>query len=150
MKMSEIKDSATGCCELLLEDALSAFRPQFAKLNAVADRFPGPLTSEGCEQFSRQVYRVEGAIQDAYAITSSAVKRCGEDRLCIKIWQSYINLVDILLAGLNGLVSSFPDCGTPELHDLALEYRKAAQDRIELLKEEMECQIPEGLFPSLS
>jgi len=59
---------------------------------------------------------------------------------------------DHVLVSLSVLKDRNPGCGTAELHDLALDYKTAAEKRYQADLEATLCQkapLPEGLLPPL-
>jgi hypothetical protein len=60
------------------------------------------------------------------------------------------DLGDAVVTVLRELKSTYPNCGTPELYDLMLQYRGEAQERYYQNLQDSECQTtPAGLFPKL-
>ena len=60
---------------------------------------------------------------------------------------------DLALNALRSLKEKFPYCGTPELYDLALDYKLVADERYQENLRDSEClslKIPENLFPKRS
>ena len=57
------------------------------------------------------------------------------------------------IQALADLRNKYPKCGAPELYDLVLDFKLAADKRHKGTLEELECQkteFPEGIFPGLS
>ena len=62
-------------------------------------------------------------------------------------------ICDSILKALKSLKDSRPECGTPQLYDLALDYKNAAFKRYQLNQEAIQwekTEIPEGLFPKIT
>ena len=57
------------------------------------------------------------------------------------------------LAILTSLKHKYPDCGTPALYDMVLDYKLACDKRYRGAMEELACQkteFPKGLLPEMN
>jgi len=66
------------------------------------------------------------------------------------MWKGMNELCDQALSALKHLKDVYPNCGTPELYDLTLDYKSAAYKRYTENLQDSECRntpLPTGLFP---
>jgi hypothetical protein len=136
-----------------IEEAVELSRPPFEALYRVGERFRGDRDSpEACYAFSQQVNKCTEAVQYCYRLVACAA-RAADLETTAAGWSAMATLCKGMLRKLQTLKEEFPDCGTPELHDLVLEYLTASNDRLELTKEMQRCQtleMPAGLFPEMT
>ena len=140
-------------CSHTVEHALEVFRPEVEKFKELGTQFQSDDEDGACEAFGNQVVKVESVIEYAYQIVVLATKQCDSAEGVFDLWDRYLEFVEKLTNILSNLLERFPECGTAELHDHALDYYQSARKRRDLAKKEIECQkttIPKGLFPSLS
>ena len=70
-----------------------------------------------------------------------------------ELWKQMYELCDKALIVLKAQKERFPHCGTPDLYDLALDFKLASDRRYRENLEDSECPqttIPKGLFPKTS
>ena len=82
--------------------------------------------------------------------TELLAKRTTDLRELCDIWKTASEICDSILKALKSLKDSRSECGTPQLYDLALDYKNAAFKRYQLNQEALQwekTEIPEGLFP---
>jgi hypothetical protein len=102
------------------------------------------------EIFGQKVSMVQGALIHTYAILSLAAIRERNPKDAAAIWCRMTDFCDVALKVLSRLKEKFPLCGTPELYNLALDYKNAAEERYRENLQDSEClkmPIPPGLFP---
>lgn len=100
--------------------------------------------------FTRQVKQVEGVLRNTYGIAASLAKKAETLEEVAEIWGQMSELCDQALQALRTLKDKYADCGTPELYDLALDYKLACDERHRNVLEEIACarrEFPKGLFP---
>jgi hypothetical protein len=96
------------------------------------------------------VRSLESSGKCAYKIAVCLAKRTTDLRELCDIWKTASEICDSILKALKSLKDSRPECGTPQLYDLALDYKNAAFKRYQLNQEALQwekTEIPEGLFP---
>jgi hypothetical protein len=111
-----------------------------------------PSRTESCEMFGARVRNVEAAIVHTYAlIAHTAIKEASPDAAAT-LWKSMVEQCDQALRVLRKFKDLYPNCGTPALYNLTLDYRREAEDRYRQNSEDAQCQmpIPAGLFPNQS
>lgn len=109
-----------------------------------------PSQTESGELFGARVRNVEAAIVHTYAlIAHAAIKEASPDAAAT-LWKGMVEQCDQALRVLRQFKDLYPDCGTPELYNLALDYRREAEERYRQNSEDAQCQmpIPAGLFPT--
>ena len=105
------------------------------------------------EQFARQVERVQAAIVHTYQVVAFAAFRQSDPKAAAMLWQHMSSFCDLALGVLKTLKDRYAHCGTPELYDLTLDYKIAADKRFHQNLEDSEwnkCPPPTGLFPKMS
>jgi hypothetical protein len=114
-----------------------------------------PGSPDSCIQFGRHVQNVQAAIIHTYQIVAYQAIRDKDPAVAAARWKAMSDFCDAALATLKDLKNAHPHCGTPELYDLALDYKSAAFDRYLANQEDSEClkankgEIPSGLFPKM-
>lgn len=88
-----------------------------------------PEQSDSCEQFSHHVRAVQAVIVHTYQMIAFASIRESDPFKAAELWKGMVTLCDSALAVLKGLRNVYPHCGTPELYNLTLDYRLAAEKR---------------------
>ncbi len=70
--------------------------------------------------------------------------------IAAKLWKEMVGFCEEAINALWKLKNLYSGCGTPELYDLALDYRQQAEERYRENLEDSQCQtpIPKGLFPN--
>jgi hypothetical protein len=102
--------------------------------------------------FRVQVRNVEAAIVHTYALVAhTAIKEVSPEAAAV-LWKNMVEQCDQALRVLWKFKDLYPECGTPELYDLTLDYKREAEDRYRQNSEDAQCQvaIPVGLFPNQS
>lgn len=138
---------------LSFEEILERGKPQIATLSEVGESFPDVNYPGACEAFSKQVRLLEGFITSLYTITSSFAKKSNDLGEIAAMWKEMAAFCAQAIIALSHLKDKYPNCGTSELYDLALDYKIACDKRYEGVLEEIECQkmsLPKNLFPALS
>lgn len=137
---------------LNFEQFFATGRPRVEKLKAVGDSFTTYEEPGACAAFARQVNYVESFLKETYGF-AMLIARKEED---LKEIASILKLLSDFCANalniLSELRTKYPYCGTPELYDLALDYKMACDQRFNNISAELECpnqNLPTGLFPSL-
>jgi hypothetical protein len=117
-----------------------------------AGRELDPSETESCKMFGVQVRNVEAAIVHTYALIAHSAIREASPEVAAGLWKNMVEQCDQALRVLRKFKDLFPECGTPELYNLTLDYRQEAEDRYRQNSEDAQCQtaIPAGLFPSQS
>jgi hypothetical protein len=103
--------------------------------------------------FSEQVRNVQAAIIHTYQLVASASLQQESPEAAARLWQAMSAFCDAALASLGNLKDIYPASGTPELYDLALDYKLQADKRFYQNLEDAEwakSEMPKGLFPTPS
>ena len=103
--------------------------------------------------FSEQVRNVQAAIIHTYQLVASASLQQEGPETAARLWKAMSVFCGAALASLGKLKDIYPACGTPELYDLALDYKLQADKRFYQNLEDAECaktEMPKGLFPTPS
>ena len=132
-----------------LRDMAEMTRGEIEQTVRAADRY-NPSVTASCEEFYKQVRSLESSVTCAYKIAVRLAKRTTDLRELCDIWKTASEICDSILKALKSLKDSRPECGTPQLYDLALDYKNAAFKRYQLNQEALQwekTEIPEGLFP---
>jgi hypothetical protein len=109
-----------------------------------------PSKQESCETFSKHVINVQAAIIHTYQLTAFASLREADPAEAASLWKEMGKLCEKAVNVLKTLKDTYPYCGTPQLYDLALDYRSEAEKRYYQNLQDAECAkmpLPEGLFP---
>lgn len=109
-----------------------------------------PNSPESCKAFRRLVIAAETVLKQTYKCAALTAKRAETLEEEAEVWRIMSEFAESLVVALGDPKDANPDCGTPELSNLALAYRQAALERLGLLTESTACQtlqMPEGLFP---
>jgi len=137
---------------IILEDLNAVNRCQISEM-AKAGRTLDPQWHDSCVQFTKLVGNVEAVILHTYQLTAHAAIREADPAKAAVLWREMEELCRDTLKELKELKEVYPQCGTPELYNLTLDYMKAAQDRRLQNMEDAEClkmPIPNGLFQTTS
>lgn len=139
---------------LNFNDFLAAARPQVDAVRLVGARFSGSNDQNyrACQLFTAEVRKCEGTIRSCYAMAAQLCRGLDAD-VVAQIWKSIEGFCEFALSTLKELKDKYPDCGTPELYDLALDYKLACHKRHQGAMEEATCQkaaMPANLFPDPS
>jgi hypothetical protein len=133
-----------------LEILNSVNRCQVAEMEK-AGRELDPQHFDSCNIFATHVRSVQAAIIHTYQFTAVATLRESDPKVAAMLWKEMSQLCDSALKVLASLKDTYPLCGTPQLYDLALEYRSEAEKRYYQNLQDAECAMmpmPKGLFPS--
>ena len=130
----------------------SVNRCQIAEMEKMG-RELDPQQPNSCERFGERVRQVEAAIRHTWQLTAFASLREADPATAAKLWKRMSELCDRSLAVLKEFKDKYSFCGTPELYDLTLDYKIAADKRHYQNLEDAECvqtPPPNGLFPPTS
>ena len=136
-----------------VETLVESATPQLTEMARVGASFPNPQSEEAYAQFSHQVSMLEGALKQTFRAATLLARKNSELAEIADVWQRMSRFCDAVLLTLSSLKENYAHCGTPELYDLALDFKQACEDRLRDVQEEMECQkidLPKGLLPELS
>ena len=132
-----------------MSEVTNLTRSPVEELRFVGERLD-PAKADSITLFSKRVAAVEAVLKFAYKMAALAAKRSETPEQEADVWRDMNEIADSIITILNSLKGKFPDGGTPELYDLALDYKLAAEKRYSLTLESIKCQnlpMPEGLFP---
>jgi hypothetical protein len=109
-----------------------------------------PKVPESCATFGSRVRDLERSLVSTYRAAALLARRTERVEELAEIWKAVSVACDEVLGALKSLKDGYPGCGTPELYDLALDYKSAASKRYELNREAIEWsneKMPDRLFP---
>ncbi|HEY0551882.1 MAG TPA: hypothetical protein VGF13_19925 [Verrucomicrobiae bacterium] len=112
-----------------------------------------PANQNSCWKFTRCVWSCETALKQMYRASVLLAKEAESDAIEAQIWKQMVSYADGAIQTLARFEKIYPECGTPELYNLALDYRTAAQERFEASLSAKECQTNPAmarLFPQTS
>lgn len=121
-----------------------------ASLQEIGRSFPDADAPGACEAFSKQVRTLESFLIQTYAVAASIAGKSDDLTEISGVWNRMSQFCTLALHALSELKGKYPYCGTPHVHDLALDYKIACEKRYHNTLEELECQRitpPAGLFP---
>ena len=109
-----------------------------------------PSESKSCDVFRQHVTSVQSAIVHSYAMIAHMSIRESSPERAANLWREMMTYCEEATKVLWKLKNLYSGCGTPELYDLVLDYRRQAEERWKENLEDAQCQmpIPKGLFPS--
>ncbi len=109
-----------------------------------------PSREDSCEKFRLHVREVQSALVHTYAVIAHLSIQQSSPESAANLWKEMIGFCEEALKVLWKLKNLYSGCGTPELYDLALDYRQQAEERYRANLEDSQCQtpIPKGLFPN--
>jgi len=131
------------------QDLVAINQPQVAALEQIGGSFPDAQSPGACEAFSRQVRQVEGVLRNTYGVAAALVRKAETLEEVSATWRQMSDLCNQALQSLKVLKDKYPYCRTPELYDLALDYKLASEKRFQHIMEELACQkkeFPKGVF----
>ncbi len=104
-----------------------------------------------CQAFSRIVQHVQAAVIHTYQMTAVASTREADPKAAALLWKEMSDFCDSALTEIRKVKDKYPNCGTAQLYDLALDYRRESQKRYFQNLQDSECQTPPpGLFPAMT
>ncbi len=122
---------------------------QMAELGARLD----PANEAWRAAFCRQVATVEAILKQTYQAAALLARRAANCEEASQTWKTMSEYANHVMVILSLLEDRFPGSGTAELHDLALDYKAAAEKRYQSNLEATLCQktpLPEGVLPPLT
>ena len=140
----------TGC--LTIDDLARLNHEPIEEMCRTAEALD-PSDPNSCFIFTRLVTLAEAALKQTYKAAALMAKRTDTPAQERAVWQRMREFADVVIGALQHLKDLYPKCGTPELYNLALDYRLAADKRLSLTNESIQCQslpIPDGLFPQVT
>jgi hypothetical protein len=96
---------------------------------------------------------VQGILVETYGVASKLTRETEDLTEIAGIWKNLAFFCNSVLQALASLRARFPSSGTPELYDLALDYKLACDKRHRGVLQELSCQtieFPKGIFPEPS
>jgi hypothetical protein len=140
----------TAC--LTMDDVAQLNQEPIEELRRIAEALD-PAAPDSCEIFAKEVASVETVLRQTYKAAALMARRTDSPEQEAGIWRRMQEFANRVMDALKQLKDVYPKCGTPELYDLALDYRVAADKRLALITESIQCQnlpTPEGLFPRMT
>jgi len=135
-----------------IDSLIESAKPQLTEMVTVGAAFTSPHSEGACEAFSRQVFMVQGSLKQTFRAATLIAKKAPELEGIAELWARMSLFCDSVLRTLASLKEKYPECGTPALYDLALDLKRACEDRLRDVEEEIECQkidLPKGLLSEL-
>src|SRR5688500_14401912 len=118
-----------GAACLRFDELIELNQPQIAEFNRLAALFPDASAPTAGAAFSRQVRLAEGILVHTYAIAAKLARGIEDLAEIAETWKEMALFCNFVLETISSLRERFPDCGTPELYDLALDYKLACDKR---------------------
>jgi hypothetical protein len=141
-----------GC--LSLSDMIhEVCQPQIDEMQRIGNLYPDAQVPDACTAFTRQVRLVEGVVIQTYGVAATLAKKAENPDEVSDVWYKLSRFCQTALQILADLKHKYPYCGTPQLYDLILDYKLAADKRYKGAMEEATCQkmeFPAKLFPKLN
>ena len=112
-----------------------------------------PDAPGACEEFGRHVKKVEAALIHTYGLVAHIALYQESPAEAAQLWKQMGEFCAVTLIVLRQMKERFPHGGTPELYDLALDYKILADEKYQQNLRDSEClnlKIPEKLFPKQS
>jgi hypothetical protein len=134
---------------LSLNDFVASHKVEVERTWKVAHSLD-PKAPESCGVFGQQVRALGRSLDSTYRAAALLARRTERVAELAEIWKAVSVACDEVLGALKSLKDDYPGCGTPELYDLALDYKSAASKRYELNREAIEWsneKMPDRLFP---
>ena len=150
---STIRKAMPACLEF--RDFFEVNEPAISELKAFGERHTDEtiIDEDTCKVFSKTVKTLEGNLRHTYGLMANATRKTESLEEIAEIWQMMRNYCAVILKAVQDLVERFPHCGTPELHNLALDYWLACDERHREAEGEIACQqkaFPKAIFPKTS
>ena len=137
---------------LSFSDFLEVGRPQIQEMQRIGDSYPAADVPGACVAFTRQVRIVEGIVVQTYGVAAALARKTADLNEIAEIWSRMSFFCRSALTILSSLKHKYPDCGTPELYDMMLDYTLACDKRYKGVMEELACQsasFPKELLPEM-
>ena len=121
------------------------------KLLEVGDTFANADQPGACEAFTRQVHSLESFVKETYRIAIIVARKSDDTGEVVQIFSTLSSFCGGAMGVLTDLRKKYPDCGTPQLYDLILDYKIACDQRRNNLLAELECpnQLTELFLPTI-
>src|SRR6266567_7749430 len=110
---------------ITLDHLDSVNRCQIAEMEKAGKELD-PTKYGSCDAFALRVRNVQAAVIHTYQLTAFASLREPDAANAAAMWKQVSNFCESALKVLRMLKDVYPGCGTPELYDLALDYRTEA------------------------
>jgi hypothetical protein len=143
---SKIDMTASIQC-ISFEDLAELTREEVEQVAKAAGNY-NPASDAGA--FPKQVRSLESLVTTSYKLAVRLAKRTTDLNELCEIWKSASEICDSILQVMKSLKDSRPECGTPQLYDLVLDYKNAAFKRYQQNLEALQWETtppPAGLFP---
>lgn len=122
---------------------------QVAELASAGEKLD-PGLSDSCRIFGEHVRSLQAAVIHTYQLTAAEALRKEDAGEAAQAWKEMREFCQSALKALKELKNVYPECGTPQLYDLTLDYMREADKRYYHNLEDSECARtppPQGLFP---
>lgn len=137
---------------LSLDDVAQINRERIAEMEKKA-RELDPTLEESNAIFAAQVRTIETCLKYSWFAFVTLARRMADPEGQCELWKRASEVCDEIIKAMQAVKRQFPHCGTPELYDLALDYKNAALERYELNVETLRWKdrpMPPQLFPAQS
>ncbi len=138
---------------LSFSDILEVGQPRITEMERIGNSFPNGDSAEACTAFTHQVGVVEGTVMHTYSIAATLARKADDINEVAEVWKRMSQFCQSALEVLLRLKDKYLFCGTPQLYDLVLDYKLAADKRMRGAIEEAQCRtkdFPKELLPELS
>lgn len=112
-----------------------------------------PQMPDSCGQFRGHVKKVEAALIYTYGLVSFIAVHRKDPFDAANLWKQMSAFCEAALTTLREMKDRFPYCGTPEVYDMALDYKIASDEKYQQNLRDSEClslPIPGRFFPKKS
>src|SRR5436309_2867836 len=114
---------------LSFDEILAFGKPEVEALAAAGRELAARVGHEACDAFSRHVGLVDAMLRHTYRIAASLARRASGAADAAEIWKEMGGFCNEVIGVLAELKNRYPQCGTPELYDRALDYKLACDRR---------------------
>jgi len=133
---------------ITLELLDSVNRCQITEMERVGNKLD-PQAYGSCQLFADHVRNVQAAVIHTYQIIAFASVHEPNPETAAGLWKKMSKFCEFALISLQTLKEKYPHCGTPDLYDLALDYKGESDKRYYQNLQDAECARrppPKGLF----
>lgn len=138
---------------LSFDEVFESGRPPLLEMQRMASALDESKSETARAALTRQVLLVEASVRQTYGQAARLARKAEALEDVVDVWNEISRFCDAALQITAGLKNKYPQCGTPQLYDLILDYKLAADKRHQGAMEEIAChkmESPAGLFPNVN
>lgn len=112
-----------------------------------------PSDPDSCLTFRNHVQGLQAVVIYRFKVTAIKALSLPDPGEAAELWESMSKLCASALSEISQWTQVYPNCGTPELYDMVLDYKSVCDQRAAENREDAEClktPPPKGLFPILN